>query len=116
MRIAVKIALVALGVILCGVLVVGTNTVMPGHAPVYLDDESRTYLAAPCEAEWQRRNGATANRLRFGTASEARRRNYGPDDHCRSTGLHAPEGRSAAGLLFEMLGILPPLKYWWDEM
>ena len=115
MRFAVKFASVALGAILCGGVAIGTNTVMPDYAPVYLHDTSRTYLAAPCEAEWRKRNGGAADHLRLGTALEARRLSYRSDDYCRNTGLHAPEGRSAIGLLFEKLGILPPLEYWWDK-
>lgn len=120
MRFTVKPALATLGAILCGALVIGagigTTTVMPDYAPVYIDDASRTYLAAPCEPEWRKRNDVVADQLRFGTALEARRLKYKPDDYCRNTGLHAPEGRSALGLLLEKLGFLSPLEYWWDKM
>lgn len=93
----------------------GTNVPMPWHASVYIDDASRTYFAAPCKTEWEHRPGARAEALRFGTAREARRLKYKPDETCRNTGLHSPDGRSLGGQVLESIGVLPPLRFWWDE-
>jgi hypothetical protein len=111
----IKVALIALGVLLFLGLGIGSNTPMPAYAPVYIDDGTRTYLAAPCKSAGMYSSDINADALRFGTKSEARRLGYKPDDVCRNTGIHAPDERSATGHLLQWLGLLPPLKHWWDE-
>jgi hypothetical protein len=108
-------AMIAVAVVLVVGLGIGSVAEMPGRAPVYLDDSSRTFLAAPCLAEWRTRTGAKPDAARLGTAAEARYLQYSPDEICRRTGLHSPGDRSVTGHLFELLGLLPPLKQWWDE-
>jgi hypothetical protein len=88
--------------------------VMPDYAPVYLDDASKTYFAAPCVLEWERPD-INANALRLSTANEARSLKYKPDHTCRNTGIMAIEDRSLTGQLFERIGLLAPNTPWWDN-
>jgi hypothetical protein len=111
----IKIALIVAGALLFLGLGIGSNTPMPGHAAVYIDDATRTYLAAPCKSAGAHGPDINVGALRFGTKSEARRLEYKPDDVCRNTGIHAPDDRSATGHLLQWLGLLTPLKHWWDE-
>jgi hypothetical protein len=108
-------AIIAVGAVLIFGLGIGSITPMPAHAPVYLDDFSKIYLAAPCVAEWRTRTGANPNAIRLGTAAEARRLQYSPDEICGNTGMYAPSDRSVTGHVFELFGFLPPMKQWWDE-
>jgi len=108
-------AVIAVAAVLVVGLWIGSVAEMPGHAPVYLDDSSRSFLAVPCVAEWQSRTGVKLDALRLGTANEARYLQYSPDEICRKTGMHSPSDRSVTGHLFELFGLLPPMKQWWDE-
>jgi hypothetical protein len=92
----------------------GTIDTMPDYAPVYLDDLTHTYLALPCLEEWQHRQSHQPAMLRLARANEAFLLSYAADDTCRNSGAFAEDGRSAAGLLFVRLGILPPARHWWN--
>jgi hypothetical protein len=111
----IKVALISIGVPIFFGFGIGSNTPMPAHAPVFIDDATQSYLAAPCRNIAAFNTEIRVSELRLGTKSEARRKNYKPDRVCRNTGLHAPEGRSLSGFFFEWLGLLPPLQYWWDN-
>ena len=108
-------ASIAVAAVLVGGLAIGTVAEMPGHAPVYMDDSSRTFLAAPCVAEWRTRTGVKPDAVRPGPVAEARYLKYSPDEICRKSGMHSPSDRSVTGHLLELFGVLPPLKQWWDE-
>jgi hypothetical protein len=108
-------AIIAVAAVLGVGLWIGSAAEMPGHAPVYMVDASRTFLAAPCLAEWRTRTGANPDAARLATAAEARHLQYSPDEICRKTGMHSPSDRSVTGHLFELFGLLPPLKHWWEE-
>jgi hypothetical protein len=56
--------LAVIGLLLLVGLGIGSNASMPGYAPVYLDEESKAYLALPCLAEWQSRSNAPAGQGR----------------------------------------------------
>jgi hypothetical protein len=108
-------ASIAVAAVLVVGLGIGSVAEMPGHAPVYMDDSSRTFLAAPCAAEWRTRTGVQPDAVRLGTAAEARHLQYSPDEICRKTGMHSPSDRSVTGHVLELFGVLPPLKQWWNE-
>jgi hypothetical protein len=92
---------------------VGTIDTMPSYAPVFLDDTSRTYLAPSCIDEWQHRREQLAIAARS-TVEDAIAEGYKPDHGCAQTGAFAQNGRSALGLFLVKLGVLPPLKHWWN--
>jgi hypothetical protein len=93
---------------------IGSSLPMPGYARVYLDDDAKTYIATPCLAGWQQQKSQTMSFLRLGTASEAIGLGYGSDRLCRETGAFVEDDRSLTGLLLEKVGILPPIRHWWD--
>ena len=94
---------------------VGSNTAMPPYAAVFLDDQTKTYIALPCIEEWQRRTSEKVSTVRIAKLGEARKLNYKPDAACRDTGAVAPDGRSVSGKILETLGLLDPIEYWWDQ-
>jgi hypothetical protein len=109
-----RIGLGTTGFLLFVGLGIGGIDPMPGYAVVFLDDISKTYIALPCIEEWRSRPSNTIDLVRRGTASEAAGLKYDPDKNCRETGAFADAGRSLTGLLLVKLGILPPVRHWWD--
>jgi hypothetical protein len=93
---------------------IGSSEIMPGYAPVYLDDQAKTYIALPCLEEWQSRKSDAVAVLRLSKAVEAYNDGYSPDDDCRNTGAFAPDGRSMSGMFLMKIGLLGPKTQWWD--
>lgn len=114
MRRAAIGAIAAVIVVLLGAAV-GSSVPLPPRAPVYIDDATRSYLAAPCKNGGLHDSEIDPDKLRPGTAREARELRYKPDRTCRAAGLHAPDGRSLLGKGLEWVGFLPPLHQWWDD-
>ena len=87
---------------------------MPDYAVVYIDDDTKTYIALPCVKNWLDEHSAPeiSYDLRRSKAMEARQLKYKLDDDCRDTGVLSEPDLS--GLLFEKLGILRPIRHWWD--
>jgi hypothetical protein len=107
----------ALGIVGIGLSLgfgISSSDTMPGYAPLYLDDESRTFLALPCIDEWQHRDGDHIAVLRLSNYKEASDKAYTGDAICRETGAFVPDGRSLSGMLLERIGLLHPLEHWWD--
>ena len=96
-------------------LAIQTSVPMPGYALVFVDDREKTYLAPQCLDEWHGRKSTTFDILRRTTAKEAFALRYKSDRICRDTGAFQAEGYSATGMLLYKIGILPKLKYWWDQ-
>jgi hypothetical protein len=94
---------------------VGSIDVMPGYAAVYVDDVAHTYLALPCQPEWQTRKTATVDILRLTKASEAYALKYNPDDECREAGGFAQDGPGIVRKYMTDWGWLPPVHHWWDD-
>ncbi|SRR5712691_1923433 len=110
-----KTSAVAAGILFFLGLGIGTSVPMPGYAPVYLDDVSKTYIALPCTTEWESRSSKQIAMLRLGHRQEAVTLHYTPDDNCRNTGAFSGDGHSLSGLLLMKLGLLSPIIYWWDK-
>jgi hypothetical protein len=87
---------------------------MSGYAAVYLDDDAKTYIALPCLKEWQNRPSQSLAFLRLAPASKAISQGYKSDATCRETGAFVEDDRSLTGLLLVKLGILSPVRHWWD--
>jgi hypothetical protein len=94
---------------------VASNVPMPGYAAVYLDDDAKAYIALPCLSEWQQRPSQRLVFLRLSTASEAIRLGYKSDAACRERDAFMEDDRSLSGLLLVKLGILSPIRHWWDR-
>lgn len=45
---------------------------------------------------------------------EARKLSYTTDDACREAGGYMADGRSLTGLVLVRIGLLAPVKHWWD--
>jgi|GEM_PF-2622695 len=105
------------GVLLWAGLGIRTIETMPDYALVFLDDESKTYMALPCISEWRTRrsNRDKIDRVRPSPASAARQLKYRPDVRCRDAGGFASDDRSLAGHLLAKYGILPPARPWWHN-
>jgi hypothetical protein len=86
---------------------------MPDHAPVFLDETAKTYIAPPCLTAWLRKSTNTIAALSRSTAHEAHELHYRPDPDCRDANAFA-ENRSIIGIVLESLGLIPPPRYWWD--
>jgi hypothetical protein len=110
----IKIAIGIIALLLIVASGIGTLDMIPIYAPVYLDDASQTYFAPSCLNEWQHRTGTSAVVARRSTVAEAAELHYAPDHVCAQTGAFSEDGRSVFGLLLVKLGILHPLKHWWD--
>jgi hypothetical protein len=114
-----KPAQAAIGVVLFLVLLIGfgisTEKTLPGYAPVYLDDLNKVYLAVPCLEGWQRRESKHVDAVRLGTAEEATRLKYNPDDICRNEGWFVGEDKSLIRYWLEEHGILTARQEWWDK-
>lgn len=111
----IQYALITVGFLLFIGLGIETTVTLPPYALVFLDDQAKTYIAAPCLNEWLQRPGEHYSLARRSTSSEAQRLHYAPDDKCREAGGYIDDGPSLTGLLLIKLGILPAKKYWWDE-
>jgi hypothetical protein len=96
-------------------IAIGSSDYMPSYAVVFLDDATKTYIALPCVEEWRSRPTRQVDIIRRGTAGEARQLGYKVDEKCRDAGGYIEDGRSLAGLILVWLGVLPPLKHWWDQ-
>jgi hypothetical protein len=107
-------ALATIATLFCIGFSIGSNSSMPDYARVYIDDDAKTYLALPCLAEWQSRKSDTIALLRLGTAAESRKLNYQPDKNCRDTGAFFGEDSSLSKNFLIRLGILQPIREWWD--
>jgi hypothetical protein len=94
---------------------IGSSKSMPPYARVYIDDDTKTYLALPCLDEWQHRKGDSLAFLRLSSAAEAHKLKYKPDDNCRETGAFSEDDRSLSGIMLQDLGILQPIEHWWDK-
>lgn len=86
---------------------IGSSTVMPENAQVYVDDSAKTYIAPPCM------EGNKGYRLV--TAGVARKMGYKPDSKSRNEGAFSQDGRSLTGMLFEKVGVLKPIPSRWNE-
>jgi hypothetical protein len=91
---------------------IGGIDVIPSTAPVYIDDEDRTYSALPCFPPSQM---DTPGPLRLGTVKQAKELGFKPDPQCVNQGHHAKDGRSVSGQLLQKFGVLPTLRHWWDH-
>ena len=93
--------------LLAGLGCPSTNT-MPSNAEVFVEDDAKTYFAPPC-LEQDRPS------LRATTADRVHSLKYRPDPKCRDEGGFTQDGRSVTGILFEALGVLPPLPSRWNS-
>ena len=107
------LALIAVAALTLIGLGIGTHATVPSDAPVYYDIEAKTYLAPPCMPVWLERRRSLSG-LRNGTISEAHRLNFAPDADCQQSGALAPADRSLTRQLLVKLGLLPPIKHWWE--
>jgi hypothetical protein len=111
----ISVALTAVAIVAMIGFGIGSVDTMPSYAVVFLDDTNKTYIAFPCIDEWRSRPSQTLDLVRRGTAGEARKLGYKPDENCRAAGGYVEDGRSLAGVWLVRLGILPPLVHWWDQ-
>ena len=106
---AIKVALILLGLGLFLGLGIGSDRSMPRNAVVYLDHNSRQYIAPPCaEAREYARLLATSN------ASEAYLLRYAPEPECRDDGSFIQDDRSLTGSLLQKVGVLGPIRSRWN--
>jgi hypothetical protein len=109
-----KAGVALFGILMAAGLSIGSTVPMPDYAVVFLDDSSKAYIALPCIEEWRTRPSRTVSLARRGTAGEARALKYQPDDRCRESSGFVGEGRSLTGMMLEKLGLLSPVRHWWD--
>jgi hypothetical protein len=94
---------------------VETTDRMPPYGIVFIDYSTKTYIALPCVEKRRYDPDLKTSMLKLSTRREARKIGYSSDDKCRNAGGFAEDGRSLGGILLVKLGILPPLKHWWDK-
>ncbi len=101
------VVIILLFTLMAGFYIVPTRA-MPDNAVLLLNDEVKTYFSPKCAQNEKKM-------LRPGTAAEARRLKYAPDDRCQGEAGFCQEGRSLTGSLLVRLGLLPPLPSRWNH-
>jgi hypothetical protein len=91
---------------------IDTEATMPAYAVVYLDGTSKTFIPYPCIEEWRTRPTSTVDFVTRGTAGEAFLLKYNPDQKC-SYLMHG-DGESISRLFLIRLGLMSPIRHWWD--
>lgn len=104
---AVRFAVVLLGVLLLIGLGIQSSKTTPDHAIVHVNDASKTYSAPLCTQ--------TKGKLRIATAAQARKMGYSPDPECRDQGWFVQDDRSLTGMLLQKIGFLKPLPSRWNK-
>jgi hypothetical protein len=109
-----KVAIVFVGLLFGAGFGISSMEMAPSYAVTFVDDATKTYITLPCLREWQSRRGDTLALARRSTLGEAVGLGYKSDEKCRGAGGLYEDGRSLSGLLLVKVGILAPVRHWWD--